>query len=261
MGVFFESGDASRMTTPIFDAHFHIFAADEPMPGNAGFVPPPFGVEEYRAQAAALGITGGVNVAGSVQGGDPRPLLEAAAALGPGFVVVAQADAGQDEAALRALAAAGVRGVRYSLYRGQWTDAASVAEHAARAAGCGLHAQIYADAAVLAPAVPALSRLPALVIDHLGMTEAGLPVLLDLVRAGAKVKASGFGRVTLDVPQALERIAATAPGALMFGSDLPSIRAARPFAPADIDLLRDVLGAALARAALHDTAAAFYRAG
>ena len=47
----------------------------------------------------------------------------------------------------------------------------------------------------------------------------------------------------------------------MFGSDLPSVRAARPFAPADIDLLRDVLGAALARAALHDTAAAFYRAG
>jgi predicted TIM-barrel fold metal-dependent hydrolase len=114
---------------------------------------------------------------------------------------------------------------------------------------------------VLAPAVDALSRLPALVIDHLGMTEAGLPVVLDLARAGAKVKASGFGRVALDVPRALERIAAAAPTALMFGSDLPSVRAARPFAPADIDLLRDVLGEALAHAALHDTAAAFYRVG
>ncbi|WP_431272778.1 hypothetical protein [Dankookia sp. P2] len=75
-----------------------------------------------------------------------------------------------------------------------------VADHAARAAGCGLHAQVYADAAVLAPAAAALSRLPALVIDHLGMTEAGLPVVLDLARAGAKVKASGFGRVAPDVP-------------------------------------------------------------
>ncbi|TDH61728.1 amidohydrolase [Dankookia rubra] len=238
---------------PIFDAHFHIFAAGGPMPGNAGFVPPPFGVEAYRARARKLGITGGVNVAGSVQGGDPRPLLEAAAALGPGFVVVAQADAAQDEAAMRALAASGVRGLRYSLYRGQWADPHAVADHASRAAGCGLHAQVYADAAVLAPAVAALARLPALVIDHLGMTEAGLPVVLDLARAGAKVKASGFGRVALDVPRALERIAAAAREALMFGSDLPSVRAARPFAPADIDLLRAVL--------VHDTAAAFYRAG
>jgi predicted TIM-barrel fold metal-dependent hydrolase len=244
---------------PIIDAHFHVFSPDETMPGHAGFVPPPFGVEEYRKQAKALGILGGVNVAGSVQGGDPRPLLEASAALGPGFTVVAQADAAQDEEAMRALAAAGVRGLRYSLWRGQWSNAQAVAAHAARAAACGLHAQIYADAAVLAPALEALTRLPALVIDHLGMTEAGLPVVLDLARAGAKVKASGFGRVALDVPRALERIAAVAPAALMFGTDLPSVRAARPFAPTDIDLLRSVLGEALARAALHDTARAFYR--
>ncbi|MCB4824065.1 amidohydrolase family protein [Roseicella aerolata] len=244
---------------PIIDAHFHIFAPDEAMPGHAGFVPPPFGVEEYRARARALGILGGVNVAGSVQGGDPRPLLEAAAALGPGFTVVAQADAAQEEEAMRALAAAGVRGLRYSLWRGQWSDAQAVAAHAVRAAACGLHAQVYADAAALAPAVDALARLPALVIDHLGMTEAGLPVVLDLARAGTKVKASGFGRVALNVPRALERIAAVAPAALMFGTDLPSVRAARPFAPTDIDLLRSVLGETLARAALHDTARAFYR--
>jgi predicted TIM-barrel fold metal-dependent hydrolase len=245
--------------TDVIDAHFHIFSPDETMPGHAGFVPPSFGVEDYRAQAAALGIVGGVNVAGSVQGGDPRPLLEAAAALGPRFVVVAQADATQDEAAMRALAAAGVRGLRYSLYRGQWEDARAVAAHAARAAACGLHAQVYADAVVLAPAMDALARLPALVIDHLGMTEAGLPVVLELAAAGAKVKASGFGRVALDVPRALERIAAVAPAALMFGTDLPSVRAARPFAPTDIDLLRRVLGEELARAALHDTARAFYQ--
>jgi predicted TIM-barrel fold metal-dependent hydrolase len=93
----------------------------------------------------------------------------------------------------------------------------------------------------------------------LGMTKAGLPVALDLVSSGAKVKATGFGRVSLDVPRALERIAERSASALMFGTDLPSTRAARPFQASDITLLRDVLGQDLANAALHGNAAAYYR--
>ena len=95
-------------------------------------------------------------------------------------------------------------------------------------------------------------------IDHLGMTQAGVPVLLDLVAAGVKVKATGFGRVKMDVARTLEAIAARNPSALMFGTDLPSTRAARPFEPADVDLLRRVLGHDLARHALWDNARAFY---
>ncbi len=90
------------------------------------------------------------------------------------------------------------------------------------------------------------------------MTEAGLPVVLDLVGAGAKVKASGFGRVELGVERALERIAARDGGALMFGTDLPSVRARRAFSPDDVALVGRVLGAAAARAVLRDNAAAFY---
>ena len=43
----------------------------------------------------------------------------------------------------------------------------------------------------------AWSKLLRIVIDHLGMTEAWLLVLLDLVRSGAKVKGqdAGFGAV------------------------------------------------------------------
>src|SRR5947199_7611376 len=81
----------------------------------------------------------------------------------------------------------------------------------------------------------------------LGMTEAGVPVLLDLVAAGCKVKATGFGRVTLDVPKTLEAIARKSPDALVFGTDLPSTRARRPFEPGDIDLIERVLGPELAR--------------
>ena len=65
--------------------------------------------------------------------------------------------------------------------------------------------------------------------------------LLDLVAAGCKVKATGFGRVKLDVPATLEAIAKKNPNALVFGTDIPSTRAERPFLPSDIDLVERVL--------------------
>ena len=91
------------------------------------------------------------------------------------------------------------------------------------------------------------------------MTEAGLPVVLDLVRAGAKIKATGFGRVKLDVTSAIERIAKVNPAALMFGTDLPSTRAERPFAVDDISLIERVLGAELAAKVYWDNAVELYR--
>jgi predicted TIM-barrel fold metal-dependent hydrolase len=123
----------------------------------------------------------------------------------------------------------------------------------------GWHSEIYADAAALAPHVDKLSKLPQISIDHLGMTEAGVPVLLDLVSAGCKVKATGFGRVKLDVPKTLEAVARKNPNALVFGTDIPSTRAARPFEAADIDLVERVLGRELAQKAFWDNPLALYR--
>jgi predicted TIM-barrel fold metal-dependent hydrolase len=45
----------------------------------------------------------------------------------------------------------------------------------------------------------------------------------------------------------------------MFGSDLPSTRARRPFEQADMQLIAGVLGADLARKAFHDNAVKLYR--
>ena len=45
----------------------------------------------------------------------------------------------------------------------------------------------------------------------------------------------------------------------MFGSDMPSTRAPRPFEAADIDLIGEALGDAGLRRALHDNAVALYR--
>ena len=103
-----------------------------------------------------------------------------------------------------------------------------------------------------------LRRLPRAGVDHLGMSAAGLPRLLELVERGVKVKATGFGRVDLDVPDALRRIHAVDPTALLFGTDLPSTRAERPFRDADVALVAETLGAGAAAAVLHDNAAAWY---
>ncbi|MFC7557614.1 amidohydrolase family protein [Pseudoroseomonas wenyumeiae] len=248
-------------TQPMIDAHFHVFDPRFPLPGNDGYVPPDFTARDYHAATAKFDLRGGVVVAASTHGLDPTPLVAAVAELGPGFVAVINADPSLSDEALRRLADAGVRGLRHNLYRGvasSMEDELLLAERAWHVAG--LHTQIYADAALLRPFVGRLAKLGSrLVIDHLGMTEAGLPVVLDLVEAGAKVKATGFGRVSLDVPRALETIAGRSATALMFGTDLPSTRATRPFQASDIALLRNVLGQELAGTALHDNAAAYYQ--
>ncbi|MFC7739439.1 amidohydrolase family protein [Roseomonas sp. GCM10028921] len=245
----------------MIDAHFHIFDPRFPLPGNNGYTPPAFSVQDYRAAIAGFDLQGGVVVAASTHGLDPAPLVAAVDELGQGYVAVINADPALSDEVLHALAGAGVRGLRHNLYRGVASsvqDGLSLAERAWSVAG--LHTQIYADTAQLRPFVGRLAKLGSrLVIDHLGMTEAGLPVVLDLVDAGAKVKATGFGRVSLDVPSALERIADRSTSALMFGTDLPSTRAARPFQASDVTLLQEVLGPDLAAAALHGNASAYYR--
>jgi predicted TIM-barrel fold metal-dependent hydrolase len=245
---------------PLFDSHFHIIDPRFPLVANEGYVPPPFTLADYRATVRPLGVSAGAVVSGSFQGFDQSYLRAALAALGPNWVGVTQVPPDVEDATLTDLARAGVRAVRFNMYRGRTDSIDAVVALATRAhAVAGWHAEIYADAAALRPHVARLTRMAVpLSVDHLGMTAAGLPVLLDLVAAGVKVKATGFGRVTMDVPNALAAIAARDPTALMFGSDLPSTRAVRPFDAGDTALLRNVLGHDLARRALWDNARAFY---
>jgi predicted TIM-barrel fold metal-dependent hydrolase len=246
------------MAGPLFDAHFHVIDPRFPLQANQGFLPPPFPVEAYREAAHPLGVTGGAAVAGSFQAFDRGWLLDALAALGPGYVGVAQLPAAVGDDEIATLDAAGVRAVRFNLHRGGSAGDADLDRLARRVWDvAGWHVELYADAATLD--VDRLTRLPKVVVDHLGMTAAGLKPLLRLVDAGAAVKATGFGRVELDVAAALRAVAAVNPGALLFGTDLPSTRARRPFDPSDIDLVIETLGEDHARLALHDNAVALYR--
>ncbi|MCM0020113.1 MAG: amidohydrolase family protein [Tagaea sp.] len=248
------------MTAPLFDAHLHIVDPRFPLVANDGYLPPSYVAQDYLAAVAPLGVAGGAVVSGSFQAFDQEYLLAALTALGPGFMGVTQLPYSALDHEILALDRAGVRAVRFNVYRGGSESFDRIESFAKRIHRlCGWHVELYADLAKLdAGEIATLARLPKLAIDHLGMSEAGLPHLVELARAGAKVKATGFGRVLLDPAKAMEKIAAANADALMFGTDLPSTRARRPFEPADIELVEGTLGPSLARKALHDTARAFY---
>jgi len=123
----------------------------------------------------------------------------------------------------------------------------------------GWHVELYVDARELDDLHGTVMRLPAVSIDHLGLSKEGFPTLLRLAEKGIRVKATGFGRVDFPVSQALQAIHAANPQALMFGTDLPSTRAPRPFETNDITLIVDALGEEGAELALWRNATSFYR--
>jgi predicted TIM-barrel fold metal-dependent hydrolase len=122
----------------------------------------------------------------------------------------------------------------------------------------GWHAELYVEASMLLSLEPILCKLPAVSIDHLGMSSQGLSYLLDLVDRGARVKASGFGRVDMDIVATMKHIHAVNPSALMFGTDLPGTRSPRPFQESDLDLVAEAVGGDLP-AVLDGNARAWYR--
>ena len=247
---------------PIFDTHFHIIDFAFPVSENQGFMPPSFPVQDYRARTAGLGIAGGVVVTGSFQNFDTAFMRDALARLGPAFVGVAQLPSDIADAQIMALDAIGVRGVRFNLVRGGSAGIEDLDRVARRVHDLAhWHVELYADAKDLAAdaVFDTVSRLPAVSIAHLGLSIAGLPTLLQLVERGMKVKATGFGRIDMDPAPAIRAIVAANPDSLMFGSDLPSQRARRPFEPGDIDLIRANIDPSLERKVFLENAAAFYR--
>jgi predicted TIM-barrel fold metal-dependent hydrolase len=245
---------------PVFDAHLHIIDPAFPLIENNGYLPPAFTVEDYRRRTSSLGVTGGAVVSGSFQGFDQDYLVDALRRLGRGFVGVTQLPVSVTDEEITRLDAHGVRAVRFNVRRGG-SETLDHLETLARRVDevAGWHTELYIDAADLPDLMPVLRTLPAVSIDHLGLTEDGLPHLVSLAERGARVKATGFGRVDLEVTKAVQAVVAAAPRALMFGTDLPSTRARRPYHDDDLRLLVDAIGPEHVQAVLHDNAAAFYR--
>ena len=243
----------------VFDGHLHIIDPRFPLVPNRGYLPEPFTVEDYLDRTRTLDLTGGVVVSGSFQGFDQSYLLDALERLGPSFHGVTQLSATVTDEEVMRLHEAGVRAVRFNLYRGGSVALEDLEGLAFRVHELsGWHAELYVDSKVLPELESRLAALPGVTIDHLGMTRDGYPALLRLVEKGVKVKATGFGRVQLDVPTALREISAVDPGALIFGTDLPGTRAERPFVEADTDVIVETLGETLADRVLHENATSWY---
>ena len=243
----------------IFDSHMHIIDPRYPLIQNQGYMPDFFGVEDYLESTASAEVLGGVVVAGSFQGFDQTYLVDAIAKLGTNFVGVAQVSPGIDEQELLFLNERGVRAVRFNLFRTGSESISQLEEIANRVWNLyGWHSELYVDPKDLRSLKPLIMRLPKVSIDHLGMAEEALDSVLELVAAGAKVKATGFGRVDLDVVRTMKKIHSVDPNALMAGTDLPSTRAKRRFSVDDLHLIQDTFQEE-ADLIFHKNSLSFYR--
>ena len=255
-----DAGVDDPRAQPVFDCHFHVVDPRFPLIPNDGFLPDPFDVSDYLRATTELAVTGGAVVSGSFQGSDQTYLLAALEELGPGFVGVTQVTPDVDDAELRHLAQSGVRAVRFNLYRGGSAGRNDLLALGRRAWDvAGLHVELYVDTADLPELESTIGQLPSVSIDHLGMSATAWGTLLRLVESGVRVKATGFGRINHDAVSALHDIFAVDPNALMFGTDLPGTRAARPFTLDDVTLIETALGTDALPLVLHENATAFYR--
>lgn len=244
----------------IFDAHFHIIDNEFPIIENQGYMPPTYNVSDYEKDTANFNIAGGAIVSGSFQGFDQGYLLKALKQLGPAFCGVTQLPFTTTDEEIIDLNRQGVKALRFNIKRGGSEGLEQLDYFARRVHSLvGWHSELYIDAKELPAIESTIAALPAVSIDHLGLSTEGLPHLLRLVDKGIHVKATGFGRVSLDVSEALKEIYKVNPDALMFGTDLPSTRAKRPFSHTDIELIKELFDETAASKILYENALNWYR--
>ena len=168
---------------PLCDAHVHVVGdpARYPQVAARSYTAGLATLDALQGQAAPAGVGRFVIVQPSFYGTDNTLLLESLDALGGrgrGVAVIDPARTGA--AALQALHARGVRGLRINLYSplggAGRTLGEAFAAMAAAAATQGWHVQVIAPVAVLAEAARGLAASPVpVVIDHYGLPAGAAP--------------------------------------------------------------------------------------
>ncbi|MBU9722840.1 MULTISPECIES: amidohydrolase family protein [Bacillaceae] len=243
----------------IFDAHLHIIDPKFPLIENQGYLPDPFSYDAYLHRVRELEIIGGAIVSGSFQGFDQSYLIDSLERLGKNFVGVTQLPYDTPDEEIIKLNGHGVKAIRFNVKRGGSENVSKLDYFARRVHDLvGWHSELYIDSTTLPEIAPTIEKLPAVSIDHLGLSKDGFHNLLPLVARGVRVKATGFGRGDLDVESALRAIYSENPKALMFGTDLPSTRAKRPYDHSDIDMVYKALSPSQADDVLYKNAVEWY---
>jgi 2-pyrone-4,6-dicarboxylate lactonase len=170
-----------RLPPGAVDAHCHVFGPGDRFPyaPERKYTPCDASAAQLFALRDHLGFARNVIVQATCHGADNRAMLDALRQSGGRARGVATVRAEVTDAELKALDAAGVRGVRFNFVKRlvDTTPRETLAHIAARVAELGWHIVIYFEAAELPELFDFLTALPTtVVIDHMGRPDVGLPV-------------------------------------------------------------------------------------
>jgi predicted TIM-barrel fold metal-dependent hydrolase len=219
------------------DAHAHIFTADMPLSPGAWARPAyAFTAEDFIATLDAHHVRGGVIAAATLYGDYSDYTLEALRAH-PRLraTVIVRPDV--DRGLLKAMAGAGVVGVRLGIRRAKVKPDLASEEHRrlmTDLADLGLHIELLAQSSQLPQFLPAIEACGVnIVVDHLGLPDEpegaagpGFERLLRSVETGRTwVKLSASFRTPWELAEeAAARLLATGgAGRLVWGSDAPFV--------------------------------------
>jgi len=226
------------------DCHVHVFGPFDTFPLSAtrSYTPAPAPVSDLIARMDAAGVDRAVIVQPSGYGMDNRCTLDGVRKHPERLRAVAVIEGSESDAALEAMHAGGVRGVRLNIISSGGSSAssfqASINRIASRVQPYGWHIQIYAPLATIAENAKLLTGLPVdIVIDHMGKPDAaagveqpGFDTLLGLLKTGKFwVKLSGPYRISpnllgnADVVKIARALIAANPDRAVWGSDWPWI--------------------------------------
>ncbi len=244
---------------PVFDCHLHIIERGYPLFENNGYIPDEYTVDNYLSRVSDYDIKGGVVVSGSFQGFDQTYLVNALRKLGSRFVGVTQLPVTSTDDEILKLSEIGVRAVRFNLNRGGSAGVNDLVTMATRIYDlAGWHVELYLGPKSLNVIKEKIPLLPKVCIDHVAISKSNLEILLPLIREGLTIKATGFGRLDMDIPETLKRIHEISPDALMFGTDLPSTRAPRIYSDQDLLTIVEALGERESKKVMSQNALKFY---
>ncbi|HVV27407.1 MAG TPA: amidohydrolase family protein [Rhizomicrobium sp.] len=236
------SGRAFKVPDGACDCHHHIYDPRWSYIPGAALTPPPAPVADYRKVQHRLGTSRDVVVQPSSYGTDNRCLLDVLKQLGDGCRGVCVVNSRVSDAALKALHAAGVRGLRIQFGLGNPVSADEVRPLARRIHELGWHIQINMPPEQLTQMEPVLRALPVpVMIDHLGRATASNQPQYAAVRRlldGGRcwVKLSGATLVSQapdgrDVTSAALGYVRAAPERCVWGSDWPHPESTRRVDP------------------------------
>jgi predicted TIM-barrel fold metal-dependent hydrolase len=224
----------------IFDSHFHIINPKYPLFENNGYLPPHFTIKNYQEASKKLDIIGGAIVSGSFQKFDQEYLVDSLDKLGEDYFGVANIPIEMEQDELNRLNKSNIVAVRFNLKRGSSESINNLVKLSNRLfQKYNWHTELYVDSKDLKELNPILMKIPKFSIDHLGLSKEGISSLYHWAEKGVKIKATGFGRIDFDPIPIMKKIYNINPHSLIFGTDLPSTRAKKPFTIKDIELIQE----------------------